>query len=97
MSGTFVLSPRARSDLAGIWDFSVIRWGQDQAEKYVRDVQRDILFVAADPRCGRSAENVRAGYFKYPTGSHVLFYRLTSQGIDVVRILHSAMDFDQHL
>ena len=97
MSGTFVLSPRARSDLAGIWDFSVIRWGQDQAEKYVRDVQRDILFVAADPRRGRSAENVRAGYFKYPTGSHVLFYRLTSQGIDVVRILHSAMDFDQHL
>ncbi len=63
----------------------------------MRDVERDILFVAAEPRRGRSAEDIRAGYFKYPTGSHVLFYRLTSQGIDVVRILHCIMDFDRHL
>ena len=33
----------------------------------------------------------------YPAGSHVLFYRNVKAGIDIVRILHSRMDFERHL
>jgi toxin ParE1/3/4 len=39
---------------------------------------------------------VRAGYRKYPGGSHVLFYRPATDGVDIVRILHQQMDFDRH-
>ena len=28
---------------------------------------------------------------------HILFYRLVAEGIDVVRILHERMDYDDHL
>jgi plasmid stabilization system protein ParE len=35
--------------------------------------------------------------YEHPVGSHVLFYRLTDDGIDVVRILHNRMDFERHL
>ncbi|MBM3553543.1 MAG: type II toxin-antitoxin system RelE/ParE family toxin [Alphaproteobacteria bacterium] len=38
----------------------------------------------------------RAGYRKYPRGSHVLFYRTTTDGLDIVRILHQQTDFDRH-
>jgi toxin ParE1/3/4 len=40
---------------------------------------------------------VRPDYRKYPSGSHVLFYRLTDDGIDVVRILHERMDYERHI
>jgi toxin ParE1/3/4 len=40
---------------------------------------------------------VRSGYLKYRSGSHFVFYRLTEGGIDVVRILHTRMDFERHL
>jgi plasmid stabilization system protein ParE len=39
---------------------------------------------------GGECAEVRQGYRMYP-GSHVLFYRQTSDAIDVVRILHERM------
>jgi toxin ParE1/3/4 len=53
--------------------------------------------VAADPHRGRCCDEIRPGYRKYPAGSHVLFYRLLPDGIDIVRILHRRMDFERHL
>jgi toxin ParE1/3/4 len=46
---------------------------------------------------GRACPEVRAGYYKIPSGSHLLFYRLVEGGIDVVRILHESMDHGRHL
>lgn len=90
-------SPRARADLEEIWDYTVKRWDDDQAELYVRRIKAAVEIVATDPRLGRSCDDIRAGYYKYRAGSHVLFYRLTGNGIDVVRILHERMDFGRHL
>ena len=96
MKAAFVLSPRARSDLDAIWDHG-IQWGEDRTERYMREIQRGIEYVAEDPRRGRPCDDIRAGYFKYPAGSHMLFFRLVRGGIDVVRILHQRMDFERHL
>ena len=42
--------------------------------------------------------DVRKGYRKVRTGSHVIFFKVTRNGvIDAVRILHQKMDFDRHL
>jgi toxin ParE1/3/4 len=96
MSG-YVLSPRARTDLEGIWDYTAERWGVDQAEDYIRLLQRAIETVADDPRKGRPCDEVRRGYRKYTAGSHVLLYRSVKAGIYIVRILHGRMDFERHL
>ena len=95
MSG-YLLSPRAQADLEEIWDYSVEIWGTDRAERYVRDLWEGIKYLAANPKRGRSCDEVRAGYRKYAIGSHFVFYRVTARGIDVVRILHQRMDFEQH-
>lgn len=93
----YVLSPRAQSDLDEIWDYTAEHWGVEQAENYIRLLQRAIESVAGDPRKGRPCDEVRAGYRKYHAGSHMLLYRNAKAGIDIVRILHSRMDFEQHL
>ena len=36
MKRRFVLKPRAQADLDEIWDYTVDRWGIDQAETYLR-------------------------------------------------------------
>jgi toxin ParE1/3/4 len=41
--------------------------------------------------------DIRAGYLKYAVGLHFLFYRLTADHLDVVRILHQRMDISAHL
>lgn len=94
----YVLSPKARADLEGIWDFTAGRWGDAQAETYVRSIQTAIETVAADPGRGRACDDIRAGYRRFAVGSHLLFYRLDKGGVvDVVRILHQRMDFGRHV
>jgi toxin ParE1/3/4 len=93
----YTLSPRAQDDLDEIWAHTIEYWGIDQAEFYVRQIGQHIEAVAMQPMIGRACSGVRVGYYKYPSGSHVLFYRLIEGGIDVVRILHERMDFGRYL
>ncbi|MDB6090359.1 MAG: plasmid stabilization protein ParE [Gammaproteobacteria bacterium] len=97
MTGLFVLRPRAQADLNDIWDYTADRCGLDQAETDIRQLWSDIEAAADKPSLGRECSEVRQGYRKYPSGSHVLFYRLTADGIDVVRILHERMDYERHI
>jgi toxin ParE1/3/4 len=93
----YVLSPRAQEDLDEIWDFTVKTWGERQAEDYIRLLVGAIETAAENPRRGRPCDEVRKGYHRYLAGSHIIFFRKTKAGIDVIRILHGGMDFDQHL
>jgi toxin ParE1/3/4 len=93
----FVLSPRARADLDGIWHYTARKWGIDQAERYLRRIAEAVALITETPTIGQNCDNVRDGYRKYPVGSHVLFYREINDGVDVVRVLHQQMDFDRHL
>jgi toxin ParE1/3/4 len=96
MTGRAVLSPRAQGDLEDIWDYTMKRWGPEQAEFYVRQLWQHIDAAARRPTIGRACPEVRAGYYKYASGSHILFYRRVEGDIDIVRILHKRMDFGQH-
>jgi toxin ParE1/3/4 len=93
----YVLSPRAQADLSDIWDYTAERWGVDQAEAYIRLIQHAIETVVDDPRKGRPCDEARLGYRKYPVGSHMIMYRDQGTAVDIVRILHSRMDFEQHV
>jgi toxin ParE1/3/4 len=97
MKGRFVLKPRAPTDLDEIWDYTADRWGLDQAETYTRTLWRGIQTLANDTTLGREFNEVRAGYRQYPCGSHIVFYRLIDEGIEVVRILHERMDYERHI
>jgi toxin ParE1/3/4 len=92
-----IVSPRAQRDLEGFWDYTAERFNLAQAEIYLRGIWSAIQIIAADPRIGRSADEVRPGYRRYQVGSHVIFYKMTEGVFDVVRVLHSHVDFDSHL
>ncbi len=91
------LSPKAKSDLSEIWDYSLAQWGVNQAEKYIRELWAEIEKQASDPTTSIDIGDVMRGYRKTRSGSHVIFFKQTKDGIDVVRILYKKMDFDRHL
>jgi toxin ParE1/3/4 len=94
----YLLSPAAQADLEEIWDYTAERWDVDQAEEYLRGLQHPIERAAANPRVGRSCDEIRPGYRQLAAGSHTLYYRLSADGtVDVVRVLHQRMDVDRHL
>jgi toxin ParE1/3/4 len=93
----YTLSPRAEADLSEIWDFTVRTWGELQAEDHIRLLAGAIEAVADNPRRGRPCDEARRGYLKYLAGSRVIIFRKSKSRIDVVRVLHARMDFEQHL
>ena len=94
----YLLSPAAQVDLGQIWDYTCHRWDVEQADDYLRELQRAIELAAVNPQIGRACDEIRAGYRKLSAGSHTLYYRVTTEGIiDVVRVLHQRMDVDHQL
>ena len=91
------LSPKAKLDLSGIWDYTYQEWRLEQAEKYMQTLWQSMQGLIVDPSTSVDIDYVRKGYRKTRTGSHVIFFKLADDGINVVRILHQKMDFERHL
>ena len=92
-----VLSPKAKADLSEIWDYTYSEWGIEQAEKYVRNLWAVMQEQTSDNTKSVDIGDVRKGYRKVRSGSHIIFFKITGNGVvDVVRILHQKMDFDRH-
>jgi toxin ParE1/3/4 len=84
----YLLSPAAQADLEQIWDYTHDRWGADEAEEYLRELQRAIERAAANPPIDRACGETRPGHRRLVAGSHTLFYRVSAEGlINVVRVL----------
>lgn len=90
------LSPRAEFDLEEIWLHTFNIWSPEQADRYHNAIVDAFGDLAARKKTGRPVD-VREGYFKYPVGAHLVFYRFTESGLVVVRVLHQRMDVGRHL
>ncbi len=91
------LTPEARKDMESVWLYSLAHWGLNQTENYIDDLTSAFSFLAKSPRTGKSCENIRTGYRKYSVIRHVIYYRETDYGIEVIRVLHDRMLASRHL
>lgn len=91
------LTPAAQRDLSSIWDYPRDRWGAEQAEAYIAEIRAAIERVADDRRRGRRCDEIREGYRRYRTGSHLVFSVTRPDGVDVIRVLHERMDPSRHV
>ena len=91
------LSEAAARDIEAILDQSLLDFGPLQAEKYHESLKHCLELPGEHPGMGTTAENVRAGYRRFPHESHVVFYRVSQRGILVVRVLHKRMGASQHI
>jgi toxin ParE1/3/4 len=99
MSGkvrSFKLSPLAEVDLEEIWLYTLNTWSLEQADVYHSDIVAAFEGLAVGTKVGRPVD-LRAGYFKYAVGSHLVFYRQSDFNLDTIRILHQRMDTSAHL
>lgn len=87
----FRFSRRAEADLLGISDYTLRTWGEEQADRYLGQLEECCNRLAENPALGRVCEEIRPGLRRMEQGRHVLFYRELPDGILVVRVLHQSM------
>ena len=99
-----IRSPRAKRDIIEVLEYTKERWGKAQGREYGELIKEALVAIANDPQRGKSRDDVRSGILAYHISQrgrparHVLFYRIGTTGtVEIVRLLHDAMDFEQHL
>ncbi len=92
MSNSFRLTPRAAADLDAIADYTVETWGLAQLETYLMGFNNRFQWLADNPLAGRERNDVHPGYRSYPEGSHVIFYIINDDQVDIIGMPHKSMD-----
>lgn len=90
------LTPMAEGDLAEIWRYFEETWGAAQAD-YLRDIEAALERYSQNPSLAVKSDDIRPGYWRFRVKSHIVFFKRDGEWIDVVRILHGAMDYPRHL
>jgi toxin ParE1/3/4 len=90
------ITPQARSDLKDISHYTDKNWGRQQRLKYIELLKDRFSFLAENPQIGKKREEIIGSPLSYHEGKHVIFYRTTGQGIEILRVLHDSMDFPHH-
>ncbi len=88
----YELSLEADSDLEDIFDYTHKEFGFDQAVKYLTDLEDLFFKLAMQPEIGRKRPEIKIGLLSFPQESHIIFYRILSNKIRIVRVLHGSRD-----
>lgn len=90
---SFRFLPLARDDLNEIWEY-IAQDNLNAAENLVERIEELCQLLAQHPHLGRRREELAAGLRSFPAGSYIIFYQLITDGIEIVRVLHSSRDID---
>lgn len=86
------LTLAAQRDLEAIWEYSAGKWGEGQADSFIRRLDEAFGQLSAFPESGRDVSELRQGYRTLAVSEYRIFYRLLGAEIEIVRILHGHMD-----
>ena len=94
----FKLSRKAKADLTSIALNTEREWGRDQRNHYILQFDQCFHLLGENPNLGQACDEISPGYRHYPQGSHIIFYRLATEGFfEIIRILHKRMLPEGHL
>lgn len=92
----YLLSEIADADLEAIFDYTIYKFGVEQAEKYLLEIEDIFLHLLKHPESGRKRDEIKEGLYSFPKDNHIIFYRIFDNHIRIVRILHGSRDIPNY-
>ena len=89
----FYLAAQAQIDLDEIWLF-IAEDNPAAADRFHDQLLSKFLILAEHPLIGHAREELRPNMRSFPVGRYVVFYRDSSEHIEIVRVLHGARDIE---
>lgn len=98
MAPHYRLTRRAETDFYAIYMFTAREFGERQADRYADKLQRVMTNLLRHPEMGSVYRTANGQDFhRLRCESHWVFYQKSEDGVLVVRILHVAMNLEDHL
>ena len=87
---------KAKKDLKDIYSYTYESFGEEQADIYFNKLNQQIEILKANPEIGIPCDYIRSSYRQLHINKHIVFYKVTSIRIHVIRILHERMHQIKH-
>jgi toxin ParE1/3/4 len=85
----YELSEETDNDLVEIFDYSIEKFGVDQAIRYLNSFEMLFENLCLNPRSARIRNEIRNGLRSVSHVSHIVINRIMPGCIRIVRILHA--------
>ena len=92
-----VYTDLAEYDLIKVWLYTSEEWSFAQADVYLSQIDSGIGHLIPNPRLGKDRNDLRKGYRSIQVKHHIIFYKITNDQIQIIRILHENSDIEQHI
>jgi len=92
----YVKSLYAERDLEGIYRYTIRSWGKRRAAHYLGEIEKKFERLTDAPEIGAPCPELGDGVRRLSHGAHVIFYRIRSGAVEIIRILHGMRDI-KHL
>ena len=92
-----VIAPAAKADLKDIYQYGMRQWGQAQSDSYLETIKDQFWSLTEQPIIGIDRSELLPDARSLPIESHTLFYRVTTDTIEIIRVLHGRQDPQRHL
>ena len=92
-----VISDAAQADLKDIYQYGLRQWGKAQSDRYLEKLKTQLWLLTEQPMMGTDRPELLAGNKSLPVESHTLYYRVTSDTVEIIRVLHGRQDPSRHL
>ncbi len=93
----FKLSPNAARSIADIDAYTTENFGPLQSIRYIESLLDRLQHIASNPNTGKKRDDIKVGYYSYFVGSHTVYYRIYTNKIEVIDVLHQSMEPKRHL
>ena len=91
---SYRISGEADADLKEIYKYTHRTYGRAQADRYYDGLIDRISYLADNPLIARERPEFSPPVRIHPHGRHLIVYRVAGDTVEVVRVLHQAMDVE---
>jgi toxin ParE1/3/4 len=93
---SLVLSPAAREDLRAIHQYGARQWGKPRSDEYMSSLKDKLWLLLQQPETGKAWPELSPDVRSVSAVSHVIFYRVQREQLQVIRVLHGRQDVTRH-
>ncbi len=91
------LTQTAEQHLEDIWFYTLNEWSEEQANQYVGLIEQGVMQLPSNPYIGKARPDINKDLRFLQIQKHMVFYRVGTEYIDIIGILHSRMDAGKRL
>jgi toxin ParE1/3/4 len=94
----YYLTNKAVDDLSDIWNYTLLKWSENQADKCYGLLIDSFQEIAENPDIGKNYDGIASSLYGIHANRHIIFYRkMNIDKIEITRVLHDSMDLKERI